>query len=154
MSFFLKNKNALNKYILGQSVRIEKALIYYLESYVAELVKHAKLNQGHSLTKAVGYQRTGNLVASIGGGVFKDGKAVTYKGFEGPNEGESEGKHFIDSIINNFTKGYALVIVAGMEYATYVENYHNLNVLKKTDLKMESEMPLLLNRMKRVIDRL
>lgn len=147
MSLKLKNENALKKYIIAQSIKIEKALIYYLEYYVAELVNHAKENASYQ-------DRTANLKSSIGGAVLKDGKPITFRGFEGVQDGQSEGKKFLDSIIKKFSKGYALVIVAGMEYATYVENIHNLNVLKKTELKMESEISGIMQKLKQSIDRL
>jgi hypothetical protein len=41
--------------------------------------------------------------------------------------------------------------VAGMEYATYVENYHNLNVLKKSELKMYRELPVMMEKLKQKI---
>lgn len=147
MRLYLKNKKQIQKYILSQSVRIEKALVFLLESVVAELVNHAKLNASYT-------DRTSNLKSSIGGAVLKNGRPITYKGFDGANEGETEGKTFLDSIISNFSKGYTVIIVAGMEYATYVENYHGLNVLKKTELKFLSEKEQILNRLKKAIDKL
>ena len=39
-----------------------------------------------------------------------------------------------------------------MEYATYVENYHGLNVLKKSEFKMRSDLPKMLNKLKKKID--
>jgi hypothetical protein len=41
--------------------------------------------------------------------------------------------------------------VAGMEYATYVENYHNLNVLKISELKMYRELPVMMEKLKQKI---
>lgn len=142
----LKNKKVLSKYILRQSVLIEKALIFYLEAFVAELENHAK--------ESAGYQdRTSNLKSSIGGAVLKDGKAVTYKGFEGETEGKTTGKEFIESLIGNYSKGYTILIVAGMEYASPLENYLNYNVLAKTKLKMERELPNVMRKLKKAIDR-
>ena len=65
--FRLKNQKLLNKYLLQYSLRIEKALIFQLEFFVAQLQNHAK--------NSAGYQdQTGNLKSSIGGVVLKNGK--------------------------------------------------------------------------------
>lgn len=154
MSFKLKNQKQLTTYLFKQAILIEKALIFYLESFVSELVVHAKSNQGHSQKPIKGnYRRTGNLIASIGGVVLKDGRPIQYKGFEGSSEGVSEGKEFVNSLIGNYRSGYTLLITAGMEYASAVENYHDLNVLKKTELKMKRELPDVMKRLKQAIDR-
>ena len=49
--------------------------------------------------------------------------------------------------------GYAILIVAGMNYASYVENFHDLNVLKKTELKMERDIPKIIERLKIAVDK-
>ena len=141
----LKNRKQLNNYILNFGERIEKALIFQLEYLVAELVNHAKLSGEYN-------DVTSNLRGSIGGVVLKNGKPITYKGFQGGgSSGGKKGLEFINSLISDVGTGYALIIVAGMEYATYVENFHGLNVLKKSELKMAKELPLLLKRLKRKI---
>lgn len=145
MRITAKNKQEVSKFILNYGNRIEAALIYQLEILVAQLENHAK--------RSAGYQdRTANLKSSIGGVVLKDGKVVTYKGFTGRQVGTSTGLEFINSLISDFSQGYVLILVAGMDYATYVENYHGLNVLKKSELKMRSDLPKMLNKLKKKID--
>lgn len=144
--FTLKNRMALSNYLLNFSKRIEAALIYRLEYLVAELENHAK--------DSAGYQdQTSNLKGSIGGMVLKDGKPVKFAGFSGTSEGTKAGLEFINSLIEKHAKGFAVVIVAGMEYASYVEDFHNLNVLKKTELKMFRELPKILADLKRKIEK-
>jgi hypothetical protein len=144
MALRLKNKQQLSRFIKDQAFRIEKALIFQLEYLVAELQNHAKDNAGYT-------DQTANLKSSIGGVVLKDGKPVTYRGFVGTEDGTRSGLEFINSLIDEFQSGYAILIVAGMEYATYVEDIHNLNVLKKTELELERELPKLIRRLKLVI---
>ena len=146
MSLKLANKDELNKYILAQSVNIEKALIYRLEAFVAELQNHAKLSAGYK-------DQTGNLKASIGGVLLNQGKPVSYAGFEETEEGSSikSSADFLNSLISKYKKGYTILVVAGMEYASYVENYHGRNVLKKSELKMAKELPVLLENLKKQI---
>ena len=122
MSFSLANKNEFNKFLKDYSLRIEKALIYRLEFMVAELQNHAKESADYN-------DQTSNLKGSIGGVVLKDGRPVTYRGFEGTSTGKQQGKDFISELISGVGSGYIVIMVAGMEYATYVEDYHNLNVL-------------------------
>lgn len=141
MALKLKNKDSLAKYIIRQGNVIEKALIYQLEYLVAELENHAKENGEYN-------DQTANLRSSIGGVVLKDGRPVTYRGFTGTEEGKKTGMEFINSLIGKFQSGYVVLIVAGMEYATYVEDMYGLNVLKKTELQMKSEIDRIIKRLK------
>lgn len=141
MGIKLKNQKALDRYLYNFGIRIEKALIYQLEYLVAELQNHAKINAGY-------VDQTSNLKGSIGGVVLKNGKPITFKGFDSDgSEGASQGKDYIESLISQHTSGYVILIVAGMEYATYVENYNQLNVLKKSELKLQAEIPKILNKL-------
>lgn len=141
MSFKLKNQKALISYIAGRAKVIEASLIYYLEYAVSELTEHAITNKGYK-------DQTANLKSSIGGCVLKDGKPVAYKGFEGQAVGNKTGLEFLNSLISGVGKGYTILIVAGMEYATYVENFHNLNVLKKTELAAPAVLKNMIDELK------
>lgn len=141
MTLKLKNQKAINKYLAQTIKRIEAALIFQLEFLVAELENHAKQSAGYE-------DQTSNLKGSIGGVVLKDGRPITYRGFEGTSEGTSTGLEYINSLISDFGKGYTILMVAGMEYATYVENYNNLNVLKKSELRMKPELAKIFEKLK------
>jgi len=148
MTLKLKNIKELSRYLLNYSKRIEEALIYSMEFMVANLQNHAKASAGYQ-------DQTSNLKSSIGGVVLKNGKPVTYKGFQ--NEGLADngskiGLEFLNSLISENNQGYVIIIVAGMNYATYVENYYGLNVLKKSELKMRREMPIMLNKLKKKME--
>lgn len=142
----LKNKNMVIAELRKKSIVIEKALIYSLGSFVAELENHAKESAGYK-------DITSNLKSSIGGMLLKNGIPVAYKGFVGSPTGSSKGKDFINSLISNYTQGYTILLVAGMEYASPLENYHGYNVLKQTELKMQRELPKVLDRLKSQIDK-
>lgn len=145
MTLKLKNKKALSDYLRTYGLRIEKALIFQLEVLVAELENHAKDSAAYT-------DQTSNLKGSIGGVVLKNGRPVSYAGFNSDGkDGNAQGLEFINSLISDFGRGFVILVVAGMEYATYVENYHGLNVLKKTELKMRRELPKILEFMKRKI---
>lgn len=65
--------------------------------------------------------RTGNLRSSIGYVVYAHGKevAASFPGSE--SEGVNAGKKTAKDVGSGI-QGYVLVVVAGMEYATYVES--------------------------------
>jgi hypothetical protein len=148
MALQLKNKAGLDSYIKEQQNEYEASLIYALEYFVAELQNHAKEQAGYK-------DQTANLKSSIGGVVLKNGKVVSYATFvkepgngKGKDNGMQTGMEFINSLIPQFSNGYIIILVAGMEYATFVENYRDKNVLKKTELYMRAEMPKLLKDLK------
>ncbi|HRQ17705.1 MAG TPA: hypothetical protein PL085_11555 [Agriterribacter sp.] len=65
--------------------------------------------------------RTSNLRGSIGYIIVKDGKEV-FGNFDGTQEGQSTAKKLIRSVRASYPKGYALIVVAGMNYGLYVES--------------------------------
>ena len=137
------NKDEISKYLKQQVLLIEKELIYRLEYLVADLQNHAK-------TSAEYIDQTSNLKGSIGGCVLKDGKPISYKGFNGGGElGNKTGLEYLNSLISEQGSGYVILVVAGMNYASYVENYHNKNVLKKSELKMNRDLPEVFEKIKR-----
>ena len=78
--------------------------------------------------------QTGNLRSSIGYVIFYDGEKVAGGGFGGGAlfansegvkgsgvQGGKTGNEISEKIAAKYSKGFVVVIVAGMEYATYVE---------------------------------
>jgi hypothetical protein len=71
--------------------------------------------------------RTGNLRSSIGYIVTLNGEIIT-QDFEPANKGtdkvtgELTGQSLAMSVADDFVSGYALIVVAGMEYAAAVES--------------------------------
>lgn len=85
--------------------------------------------------------RTGNLRSSIGSAVYEDGKKKLSTAFEsvfGGQEGSEAGKRMIDALAKEYSQTYAMVVVAGMDYASYVENMNGKDVLASTRLWAES----------------
>lgn len=87
---------------------------------------------------------TGNLRSSIGYVVAIDGTPVLESPFEqvaGPeNEGATanggeEGRAYARSIASLYPEGISLVVVAGMEYASYVEALENKTVLAQGEIE-------------------
>lgn len=78
---------------------------------------------------------TGNLRSSIGFAVYEQGSKFMQSAFTqvlSGSEGSSNGKKMIDSLAKQYAKVYALVVVAGMEYAGEVEALDSKDVLAST----------------------
>ena len=93
------------------------------------------------------YDRTGNLRSSIGYVVVSDGAVTSKYGFtavSGPDggggEGASEGERFAVRLASEHPTGYALIIVAGMDYAVFVEAMENKDVLASAELFLRKEI--------------
>lgn len=66
--------------------------------------------------------QTGNLRSSIGYVIFKNGQPVR-ENFEGDaSEGKTKGYEYAAAQSQSF-EGFMLIVVAGMDYAVYVEGY-------------------------------
>ena len=59
-----------------------------------------------------------------------------------------EGQAVLDKLAEEFAakypKGIVLIVAAGMKYAVYVEEIHNLNVLTSSELLADELVPRLL----------
>lgn len=123
--------------------RLEKALINSL-AYVGERVRNEALESG-SYT-----DRTGNLRSSVGYVIAVDGKVVRTGDFGGSSpagQGQSEGESFAKSLVSRFPKGVALIVVAGMDYASHV-SARGYNVLDSAELMAEKLVPQMLRKLK------
>ena len=100
-------------------VSIEQRIVWGLAE-----VGEAFVNAAREKTPAEGSfnDQTGNLRSSIGYVVARDGNILIGK-FEGKTaEGKAQGQKTADEVIRQYSKGFVLVVVAGMEYAAAVES--------------------------------
>lgn len=91
--------------------------------------------------------QTGNLRSSIGYGVYKDGQPLAIGDFHQVSKGTDgaiEGRALLDRIAGQYPNGYALIVVAGMNYGVYVEA-RGYNVLSSAELLAEKELPRMIN---------
>ena len=87
--------------------------------------------------------RTGNLRSSIGYAVFNHGKKELESAFKvvmDGKEGTETSKRYIMELASEYAKVYALVVVAGMSYAEYVEAIESKDVLASTELWAKSKI--------------
>lgn len=109
------------------------------------------VTQARSVPPSVGFHdQTGNLRSSIGYMVFVDGVPVHQSTFEQVSpqaahkdgvtyDGGKKGEAYCREIGEN-TTGVCLVVVAGMDYATYVES-KGRDVLTSAEHLAEQELP-------------
>lgn len=124
---------------------IEKKQIARLQRLGEMCLVEARTNKGYMM-------QTGALLSSTGYEVFVDGVAI-HSQFDAASGAESNAAEMgiksgqsIAETIGKGTKGIALVVVAGMNYAAYVEA-KGYNVLSSAKHLAERELPRMLEKL-------
>jgi hypothetical protein len=124
---------------------IEKKQIARLQRLGEMCLVEARTNKGYRM-------QTGALLSSTGYEVFVDGVAI-HSQFDAASGAESNAAETgiksgqsIAETIGKGTKGIALVVVAGMNYAAYVEA-KGYNVLSSAEHLAERELPRMLEKL-------
>lgn len=124
---------------------IEKKQIARLQRLGEMCLVEARTNKGYMM-------QTGALLSSTGYEVFVDGVAIhsqldAASGAESnaAETGIKSGQNIAETI-GKGTKGIALVVVAGMNYAAYVEA-KGYNVLSSAEHLAERELPRMLEKL-------
>lgn len=139
----------LEEYLQGVMERLDKVILRNLNYLGMECVRIAKtrntyIDRTANLRNSIGYVivKNGNVVKDY----FKnDGRGVDWKPTD--EKGENIGERVAYEIAQRFTDGYALIVVAGMHYAVYVEDVHHLDVLASAELHAHREAPKLIERL-------
>ncbi len=98
--------------------------------------------------------RTGNLRSSLGYIVVSNGKIVHAFNFIGKGQkGKSDGEAYIRQISGRYSNGYALIIVAGMQYAAAVEA-KGYDVLTSSEIFAEKELPKLMTDIRNALNKM
>lgn len=138
----------INKKLIEAQVAVSNAIIENLMILGEECLNEVRNNGSYM-------DDTGNLRSSTGYFVVKDGDIVDYGGFKKVKQGSDgveAGKSLIDQVIDNYNSGYALIVVAGMEYAASVES-KGFNVLTSGEILAKTKIPTILRRVKNAIKR-
>lgn len=88
-------------------------------------------------TKESWIDHTGNLRSSIGFAVYEQGSKYMESAFSqvlSGTDGSTKGKKMINDLAKEYSRVYALVVVAGMEYAGEVEALESKDVLASTKI--------------------
>lgn len=118
---------------------VNTSLVEALELTASEITRLAKNTNTYT-------DRTNNLRSSIGFVLYKDGQKVAAS-FDKAGQGEegngavgaNRGEDIADQVAGNYASGYVVVLVAGMDYAAYVEA-KNFDVITGATLQFESEL--------------
>ncbi len=144
-------KADIRKQMEAQMQNIEKAILSRLEYVGWEFVKMAR----EKTAKEGGFNDvTGNLRSSIGFVVLRNGETIVENFETDKLTGRREGEQFANKLVNNFATGYALIVVAGMDYAAAVENRHQKDVITGSSLIAEANLRKAMQRLKDKVGRL
>ena len=122
--------------------RLEEAALYLLKYLGEELTKYAK--EKHNYT-----DRTGNLTNSIGYAVVRGSDIVYFGGAVQQGEGADNALKVAMKMAESLSASLTLIIVAGMNYAAYVEA-RGYNVILPAELKAKTDFP---RAMQRLVDK-
>ncbi len=124
--------------------RVNTSLIEALNRTLQEVTNLAKNTDTYT-------DRTNNLRSSIGYVLYKDGQKIAAsfgkqgKGVEGDGaQGVAKGESFADEVAGKYQRGFVAVLVAGMEYAAYVEA-KNFDVITGASMRFDGVLKENLN---------
>lgn len=120
--FFIKSHN-----IIAQEIK--RALLRLGEECVTK-IRDRGANESWN-------DQTGNLRSSIGYAIYNYGKVEIESAFEvvkQGSEGAQVGREMIQELASLYADTYALVVLAGMDYASDVEAIESKDVLASTEL--------------------
>ena len=87
------------------------------------------------------FDQSGNLRSSIGYAIYSYGQKQIESAFDsvlGGSEGSQKGRKMVADLASKYSSTYALVVVAAMEYAEYVEAIDSKDVLASTEIYAKS----------------
>lgn len=141
-------------------ITIDAEITQYLEKRIGELrwkiieafkyVGEMAINEARNNHRYA--NQSGNLQSSIGYCVLNKGDVIfggrdSFKVEKNGQEGAKGGWEFLQRLISEHPTGIVLIVVAGMEYAAYVEA-KNLNVLDSAEQLAEKLLPQVLKSLK------
>lgn len=137
--------NSIDGYLQKKNENLHRQHIEILKRMGEKAVTEARKNHRYE-------NQTGNLQSSIGYCIVDSGKVVfggaeTFEVVKDGQKGAEEGCEYLSRLVSEHPSGLVLIVVAGMEYAAYVEA-KNLNVLDSAELLVEHELSAILRQLK------
>lgn len=108
------NRESIQKMLEERKEQMRQALILRLKRIGEQFIKNARENGTYK-------DRTGNLRSSTGYVILVDGEQLFENFIGDKSEGKQKAAEAIETAKEGFSKGIALIVVAGMEYAAAVE---------------------------------
>lgn len=134
------NRGDVEKLVRQQLERMDRAVLMALQRAGEGFIADARSVDTYT-------DQTGNLRSSIGYVILKNGEPV-YSAFPGgKQEGKNQGKEVVADIAQSYSKGYVLIVVAGMDYAAAVES-KGYDVLTGSAPKAEAMLKKAIERIK------
>ena len=140
----------IHKVLMKEANRVERLPIRALSYLGEQCVSRVRDREGNKSW----YDQSGNLRSSVGYVIAYNGNIIQYSDFnqiKQGSEGVSVGKNLAKELVKRYPNDYVLVIVAGMNYAEYVERKDNKDVLASTELWAMDQVPKMLEKLKRQI---
>lgn len=138
----LTPKAEIDRFIAARIEAINNALVYNMCAIGEQVLNAARSTKSYK-------DQTGNLRSSIGYAVSVDGNIVQMSSFDvvkNGGKGATEGKEFALQLIKDYPQGIVLIVVAGMNYATYV-SAKGYDVLDSSELLAEKLVPQMLKKL-------
>lgn len=148
----------ITQFIADKIKRTKQALAYNLFYIGEQVVNHARSLPSPSAAQFDGeipphqpnyIDWSKNLRSSIGCVVAIDGEVVQASSFEpigGDTEGAKEGKEYALQLASEFPHSVALIVVAGMRYASYVAA-KGYDVIDSAELLADKLVPEMLKKL-------
>lgn len=119
-------------YLQSETQRMVKAFIGRVDMLAKDVVTAIRTGEASFWN-----DQTGNLRSSIGYIIVRDGQKLSsdFQAYNGRGQqGMQEGLSFAQRLAAQYPKGIAVIFVAGMEYAAYVEGIESRVVLAGGEL--------------------
>lgn len=136
--------------LLNMTKEVEQTLDRMLLRALTRLGEECVREARDRSPEASWIDHTGNLRSSIGYVIVRPGGKLKLGGFEGEESaGANAGASYAKSIAKEYSnsRGYTLILVAGMKYAVYVEALTNKDVLATPELYARRRLPELMQRL-------
>ena len=136
--------------LMREAERVERLTIRALSKLGEQCVTKIRDRAGDKSW----YDQTGNLRSSVGYVIAHNKNIIQYSAFnqvKQGSEGVKTGKDLAEKHAKRYSNNYVLIVVAGMNYAEFVEAMDNKDVLSSTELWVKEQVPLMLEKLKRQI---
>ncbi len=136
--------------LMREAERVERLTIRALSKLGEQCVTKIRDRAGDKSW----YDQTGNLRSSVGYVIAHNKNIIQYSTFnqvKQGSEGVKTGKDLAKELAKRYSNNYVLIVVAGMNYAEFVEAMDNKDVLASTELWAREKVPLMLEKLKRQI---
>ncbi len=136
--------------LMRETERVERLTIRSLSKLGEQCVTKIRDRAGDKSW----YDQTGNLRSSVGYVIAHNKNIIQYSTFnqvKQGSEGVKTGKDLAKELAKRYSNNYVLIVVAGMNYAEFVEAMDNKDVLASTELWAREQVPLMLEKLKRQI---